>query len=555
MSDIIEALVTAGALEASSAERVRSHAQATGTSLADAATSFGGVDAGLVFAVTAQARGYEATASLADEPVDPDAVVILTREQAQFWGVVPLRREGGALVVAASPKRANDSQIRENMALKAGMEVRWLLAREHEVAAKLDAVYRNDAKINELTERTATNRVEVGLEAAVKLVDLILEQAVRDRASDIHFDPRQNSMRVRYRIDGVLVDRQPIPKDLVAPVVSRVKILSDMDPANQRIAQDGRIGYERDGVSVDMRVATMPLVLGEKATIRLLDSKEDVAHIADLGMSTMNQALWDAAYNKAQGMLLVTGPMGSGKSSTLRVTAEELSTEERSIMTLENPVEYIIPGANQIQANTGGGLTFEDSLKGLLRHDADVLLIGEIRDEQTADVAAEAAELGRLVLSTMHTNSAPEAMLRLVGLGVKPVTAASIVDCVLAQRLVRRLCARCREPYEPTTEEVESSGFQLPEDTQAQFYRPGAGGSGCNRCTNGYKGRVAVHEAMVRTGELERLVARGDFSSREVYDMAIQQGMRPMRQDGWLKVAAGLTTITEVLRVVPEERA
>jgi type IV pilus assembly protein PilB len=381
----------------------------------------------------------------------------------------------------------------------------------------------------------------------VRFVNLLITQAISDRASDIHIEPTERDLRVRYRIDGVLHDAHRSPKHIQNGVISRLKIMADMNIAERRLPQDGRLSVSHQGRKVDLRIATLPTVWGEKVVARILDNSQAHLGLADLGFSEANYLRFAESYNKPYGMILATGPTGSGKSTTLYATLNLLNKPDVNVITVEDPVEYRLAGINQVQTNTRAGLTFASALRSILRCDPDIVLIGEIRDHETAQIAIEAALTGHLVLSTLHTNDAPSAITRLVEMGIEPFLVGSAVDAVLAQRLCRSLCERCRQAYEPTALELLTIGYPWTEDLPVPIlYRP----KGCTACGGtGYHGRLALHEVMTVTEEIERLaVARA--ATEEIGRTAQSQGMASLRDDGWLKVGQGRTSIEEILRVV-----
>jgi type IV pilus assembly protein PilB len=370
---------------------------------------------------------------------------------------------------------------------------------------------------------------------------------VNDRASDIHIEPGEKTLRVRYRIDGVLHEVMNPPKSVQAGMTSRLKIMADINIAERRIPQDGRIGLKVQNKAIDIRVATLPTVYGEKIVMRLLDKSSVMLQLSDLGFLPQNFQRYQESYKKPYGMILVTGPTGSGKSTTLYATLNILNQPHVNIITVEDPVEYRLPGVNQVQTNPKAGLTFASALRSILRSDPDIVLIGEIRDRETAQIAVEAALTGHLVLSTLHTNDAPSALTRLIEMGIEPFLVASSLDCVLAQRLARKLCSKCKESYVPTEEELVAAKFNFdPEEELPTLFRA----VGCTSCgKTGYKGRLAVHEVMTITEDIERLAAERS-SAEEIGKVARSQGMLVLREDGMAKVRQGVTSIEEVLRVV-----
>ena len=377
----------------------------------------------------------------------------------------------------------------------------------------------------------------------VKFVNALIGQAVANRASDIHIEPGEHELRVRERVDGVLHEVTTQSRKLAAGVVSRLKIMADLDIAERRIPQDGRISRKFGGKQVDLRVSTLPTVHGEKVVMRILDKSSILLELSDLGFLPDTFDRYEASYRRPYGMILVTGPTGSGKSTTLYATLNVISRPEVNVVTVEDPVEYRLPGINQVQIHKKAGLTFPAALRSILRQDPDIVLVGEMRDHETAQIGMEAALTGHLVLSTLHTNDAPSAVTRLAEMGVDPFLVASSVDCVLAQRLARRLCS-CKEPYQPDLEEQAAAGLDPAEGLT--LYRA----VGCHTCSEtGYRGRLAVHEVMVATEEIQRLIVT-NASSEEIASCAREQGMRTLRQDGLAKVVQGRTTLEEIARVV-----
>jgi len=379
------------------------------------------------------------------------------------------------------------------------------------------------------------------------LVNLLITRAVAERASDIHIEPQERDVRIRNRIDGVLHEVMRSPKSIQSGVISRLKIMADINIAERRVPQDGRVGLVVGGKAIDLRVATLPTVYGEKVVIRILDKSSVLLNLQDLGFADENFTRFESSFKKPYGMLLVTGPTGSGKSTTLYATLNILNKSDRNIITVEDPVEYRLAGVNQIQINQRAGLTFASALRSILRSDPDIVLIGEIRDRETAQISVEAALTGHLVLSTLHTNDAPSAITRLIEMGIEPFLVSSAVDCVLAQRLVRVLCDRCKEPYLPTEEALIEAHIPIPEDGDLpKLYRA----VGCQNCSKtGYRGRMAVHEVMLKTEEIERLTAERR-SAEEIARSARAAGMTTLRDDGVRKVLEGKTSIEEIMRVI-----
>ena len=380
----------------------------------------------------------------------------------------------------------------------------------------------------------------------MRYVNSLIEQAIENRASDLHLEPAEHDLRMRYRIDGVLHEIESVPKAVQSAMLSRLKIMSGLDITERRVPQNGRITMQLGSRAVDLRTATLPTVWGEKIVLRVLDTGGIDLDLKNLSFTEANHAKFQTSFTKPHGMVLVTGPTGSGKSTTLYATLTEISRPEVNIITVEDPVEYRLAGVNQVQVNHKAGLTFAAVLPAILRSDPDIVLIGEIRDRVTAQLAVEAALTGHLVLSTLHTNDAPSAVTRLIEMGIEPFLVGSSIDCVLAQRLARRLCTWCRESYVPTEAELLAARWPIAALGQpTELFRP----VGCRSCANtGYRGRVALHEIMPITEEIERLVVERS-SSHEIQRVAVEQGMDELRVDGLRKASAGETSLAEVLRV------
>jgi len=390
-----------------------------------------------------------------------------------------------------------------------------------------------------------------GIEDApiVKFVNLLIAQAVADRASDIHVEPTETDLRIRFRVDGVLHEVMHSPRSIQGGVISRLKVMADINIAERRIPQDGRISLSVAGKGVDLRVATLPTVYGEKVVMRILDKAQARLSLPDLGFHPAVLPRFEACFRKPYGTILVTGPTGSGKSTTLYATLNVLNSTDKNVITVEDPVEYRLPGVNQVQVNPKAGLTFASALRSILRSDPDIVLVGEIRDRETATIAIEASLTGHLVLSTLHTNDAASTPMRLVEMGVEPFLVISALDCVVAQRLARKLCERCREEYEPTQHDLAEAGWPaalLETEGAPTLYRA----VGCAACSRtGYRGRLAVHEVMVMSEEIRRMVVER-YSSDDIKKTALAQGMLTLREDGLVKVAQGKTTLEELFRVI-----
>jgi len=483
--------------------------------------------------------------------VDPAAASLIAESLASRYAAIPIGFEDDRLVVAMADP-ANVLAIDDIRAIT-GREVIPKVATRSDVGEAIQRMAALDTSVSDLAELAAEDSDEAqslsGLDAAadeapvVKLVNMLITRASADRASDIHIEPTERDLRVRFRIDGVLHEIMRTPRSITNAVVSRLKIMADIDIAERRRPQDGRISLRVSGRQLDLRVSTLPTIYGEKVVMRLLDTSTALLELEDLGFSHYTLEGFAASYEKPYGTILVVGPTGSGKSTTLYATLNVLNKPETNIITIEDPVEYRLPGVNQVQVNRKAGLTFASGLRSFLRQDPDVMLVGEIRDSETASIAIESALTGHLVLSTLHTNDAPSSVSRLIEMGVEPFLVGSALDCVLAQRLARRLCDNCKDGYEPTEAILEQAGFVEAPET---LYRA----AGCKVCSNtGYRGRVAIHELMTVTEEIERLAVER-VSTDVLKKAAIVAGMRTLRQDGMVKVAAGVTSLEEILRVV-----
>jgi len=493
---------------------------------------------------------------LSDFPVDGSALARIPGSVCRQHMAIPIGFEDGRIVVAmADPANVFAA---DDIRTISGYEVLPAVATRADVAAAIDRYYRADSDLDDLTTALedadeATGDDLAGLKEVVedapivKFVNLLITQAIQDRASDIHLEPTEHDLRVRYRIDGVLHEVMRSPKSIQSGVISRLKIMADINIAERRIPQDGRLSVSAHGKKIDLRVATLPTVWGEKVVMRILDNSTARLDLSELGFTQNNYERYSESFGKPYGMILVTGPTGSGKSTTLYATLNILNRPEVNIITVEDPVEYRLPGISQVQTNVKAGLTFASSLRSILRSDPDIVLIGEIRDHETAQIAVEAALTGHLVLSTLHTNNAPSAITRLTEIGIEPFLVGSAVDAVLAQRLARRLCMKCKEAYTPTEETLTAA--KVNWDLAAgipTLYRP----VGCPSCSStGYKGRMALHEVMMVNEEIERLAVE-HAPATEITAAALRSGMVTLRNDGMTKVLNGTTSIDEILRVV-----
>jgi type IV pilus assembly protein PilB len=524
--------------------------QRNGQSLGRALVELGLISEGQLVRALASQVGMEFV-ELANYQVDQAAIALVPGAVCRRHSVLPLGLEDGAIKIAMS--NPGNVVAVDDIRTMTGRKVIPVVAAHDDVLAAIDRYCRSDAELETLQGSLEGEAdVEVGnigdvIEddaPVVRFVNLLISQAIQDRASDIHIEPAEKDLRIRNRIDGVLHETPRAAKSIQNAVISRIKIMADIDIAERRKPQDGRLSVTHQGRKIDLRVATLPTVWGEKVVMRILDNSTATMELEDLGLRDKNATLFRESYSKPYGMILVTGPTGSGKSTTLYATLNQVSRPEINVITVEDPVEYRIAGINQVQVNNKAGLTFAAALRSILRADPDVVLVGEIRDTETAHISIEAALTGHLVLSTLHTNDAPGAITRLIEMDIEPFLVGSAVDCVVAQRLARRLCTLCREEYEPQPEQYER--FTWVGDLPRRLFRP----IGCQRCSNtGYRGRLALHEIMPVDEEIERL-AVSRASSAEIARAAVSAGMETLIEDGWAKVQAGLTSMEELLRVV-----
>ncbi|HEY2537424.1 MAG TPA: ATPase, T2SS/T4P/T4SS family [Solirubrobacteraceae bacterium] len=484
--------------------------------------------------------------------VDMSAANLVTTTAAKRYQAVPVAFADKRTLLVAMADPSNVLAV-DDIAIMTGYEVRVAVAPPDDIAGLIlrldrldDVVASSDRHIDELEEGAEVVDLHETAEDApvIKLVNQIVAQAVERGASDIHFAPDGRELRVRFRIDGVLQDITTVQRRTAAGVVSRVKIMAELNIAERRLPQDGRVGLTVDGHHVDLRVVTLPSVHGEALVLRVLDKDSVVVDLDKLGMAEVECERFERAFHETHGAVLVTGPTGSGKSTTLYAALQRLNTAEKNIITVEDPVEYEIAGLTQVQVSAKVGLTFAAGLRSMVRADPDVIMVGEIRDRETAQIAIESALTGHLVLSTLHTNDAPSAITRLVEMGIEPFLVASALECIVAQRLARKLCSSCKRRTIIPAEVLRENGYKALVDLEA--YEP----VGCRRCGgSGYRGRVGLYEVMDVTPEVQQL-ALGRRPSEEIRDLAVRQGMRRLRDDGLEKVRQGRTSIAEIARVI-----
>ncbi|MFR0556862.1 GspE/PulE family protein [Pseudoscardovia radai] len=487
--------------------------------------------------------------------IDKTVVNIVSGEMLRKNEMLPIDIIRGQLAVACADP-TNFAAI-DDISAATGMTVLPMVAVPAKVRQAINRYIRANSELKEISDEIVANtRQEVQLDDAqsdaeasspvARFVSLVINQAIDDHCSDIHVEPQEDGLQVRFRIDGVLHVFQKAPKQMTQGVISRIKVLSDMDIGEHRKPQDGRITVRHNGKNVDLRVAALPTVWGEKIVMRILSTPAGNLKVEDLDFSDRNYQVFKSAYSRPYGMVLVTGPTGSGKSTTLYATLGNVARPEINVITVEDPVEFRMKGINQVQVNKKAGMTFAAALRSILRADPDVVLIGEIRDAETAKIATEAALTGHLVLSTLHTNDAPSAVSRLVEMGVEPFLISSSLCAVMAQRLARRLCPDCKRLDKATPAELRLFGIDYKEgDELPDVYRP----VGCKECSNtGYRGRVAVQQVMGVSETMEAMIAK-EATSQEIQAQAEKEGMTSLRDDGWQKVLQGVTSIDEVIRV------
>lgn len=486
-----------------------------------------------------------------------DALALIEGGMARTYGVAPIASDGFSVSVAAvdpfNPNLVNDLTFaleRDVRVSVADPERVQLLIRQHygEEQISLDAALDDlQASVDDTGDEALTEAdIEqlAGQTPIIRFVNLVLAQAIHDQASDIHFEPFEHDFKIRYRIDGALYEMSPPPKNLALPILSRLKVLANLNIAERRLPQDGRIKLNLGGRAVDLRVSTLPTQFGESVVLRVLDQSSLRLELGQLGLPGAVQAGVEEVIRRPNGIFIVTGPTGSGKTTTLYSCLKTLNTVDAKLLTVEDPVEYEIDGIMQVPVNLAAGLTFARALRTFLRQDPDIVMVGEIRDLETAQIAIQASLTGHLVLSTLHTNDAPSAVTRLMDMGIEPFLLGSTLEAVLAQRLVRRVCASCRAPFEPG----EALLRQLGADPAALKGRPFYAGAGCPACHHtGYKGRLGIFEFLLMTDALCELVVRG-VSLVELRAKAVEQGMIPLRAAGLAAILSGDTTVEEVLK-------
>ena len=498
------------------------------------------------------------------EATIPSEILELVPTKAVFqYKVVPLSADNGVLQVATSdPFRPG---MVDALRLASGKRIRFSLCPEADLDKAIKQFYgvggetiermMQDDRIDvapDLDHLDKTDLSDLDEDASVlKFVNQIIWQAFEDQATDIHFEPMEKDLRIRYRVDGMLI-QTPVPPQLKrfqSAILTRIKVMANMDIAEKRLPQDGRIGLRIRGNDIDIRVSTMPTTYGESVSLRLLMNNANLLNLAKLGLLPDDEELMGKLINKPHGIILVTGPTGSGKSTTLYASLRTINTIDQRIITTEDPIEYEMPGINQVQIKPEIGLNFAMTLRHILRQDPDVIMIGEIRDKETAEIAIQAALTGHLVFSTLHTNDAASGFTRLLDMGIEPFLVASSIEAMVAQRLVRRLCPHCKRPRNMEASFLRSVAFPMDRMKEGQLMEP----VGCEKCRNsGYRGRLGIYEILPVTDRIRPLINDRATASR-IKNEAMKAGMRTLRDDGWGKCLAGLTTIEEVVRAAEED--
>ncbi|MBI2493589.1 MAG: type II secretion system ATPase GspE [Candidatus Rokubacteria bacterium] len=538
-------------------EQALARARTTGERLGEALVALGAVRAEDVLRALARQQGLPFLGR--DELPSPLPIVKnLSPKYLRQYAVCPVSVEGGVLTVATAEPL--NPVVADDLRQSTGLAVKVVVSPADAILEAIDRTY--DGAASPLQRIVEGMEDERGAEAeedvnqlrdmafeapVVRLVNLLIENAIGAEASDIHIEPFEDTLRIRYRLDGILFDQEAPPRRLQAAVTSRVKLMAEMNIAERRLPQDGRIRVTLRGRRVDIRVSTIPTVHGESIVMRLLDRQSVFLSLEKLGFASGMLARFEALIKRPHGIILVTGPTGSGKTTTLYGALDKINSPDRKIITVEDPVEYQLKGVNQIPVKPKIGLTFATGLRHIVRQDPDVILIGEIRDLETAEIAIQASLTGHLVFSTLHTNDAPGAITRLQDMGVEPYLVASTLEAVLAQRLVRRICAACRVPDAPSAADLSALGLEVAAGTT--LWR----GRGCDECRGtGYRGRTGIYELFAVTEEARSLILRR-APSRDIRRVAVEGGMVTLRLDGWAKACEGVTTVEEILRVTQED--
>jgi len=546
-------------------DEARATQAADGGRLADHLLSSGRVSADQVLEALSRQLGLPVLPNIDTSHIDEDLIEQVPIGFAKTHGILPIQRTSDGAVRVAVTNPLETAPLDDLRLLFDDAEIRLELANKRTLLGAINEVYdrgasATDALAEDAAEDLDTLASEISqepqdlLEASddspiIKLVNSLLQHAVKERASDVHLEPFETELRVRFRIDDVLYEPiKPLPRSLQASIVSRIKIMGGLNIAERRLPQDGRIRLKIAGRDYDVRLSTLPVTHGERVVMRLLPRTTEMTNLERIGFGEQQMAAIQKLITRPNGIILVTGPTGSGKTTTLYAALASINSTDKNIVTLDDPVEIQLKGVGQIEISPKIGLTFASGLRSTLRHDPNVILIGEIRDLETAEIAIQASLTGHLVFSTLHTNDAPSAITRLVDMGVEPFLVGSSLVAVLAQRLVRVLCKDCREAYAATPEELKEIGLRPPE-RPVKVYRA----KGCANCNfTGYRGRVGIFELMLIDDDLRSLVSQ-NIDSKTIKQAAVRKGMRTLRGDGALKVLQGITSSAEVLRATEEE--
>ncbi len=545
----LELFIGRGMIDNNLARDIKEEMSNSGKDLPEVLADFGVLgDKDDIWRVIANELGTECI-SLDNFKPEPDVLALIPPPQVRLHGALPVRNAPeGVYVCLTDPL---NSQTVEDLRFATGRDIYLIVAPDYQVQARINELYGGEAAamndlMDELTKIQATGdgTDEANLAPVIRFVDLVLTQAIKERASDIHFEPFENEFKIRYRVDGSLYAMQPPPLHLAVPVISRVKVMSSMNIAERRVPQDGRIVKQMGDHSVDMRVSSLPTQYGESVVLRVLDRSSVNLNIHNLGLPThIHEYIMDTV-NKPNGIFIVTGPTGAGKTTTLYAALREVNTIDSKVLTAEDPVEYDIDGIIQLPINEGIGLDFPRALRAFLRQDPDRIMVGEMRDMETAQIAIQASLTGHLVLSTLHTNDSAGAVTRLIDMGCEPFLVAASLEGVLAQRLVRTICSDCRVPYEPSATILSQLGVSPYELGDKKFYT----GQGCDRCgQSGYKGRKGIYELLDINDTLRDMITER-APTVVLKQKAIELGMTTLREDGLRNIYDGNTTIEEVLK-------
>ena len=557
----IEALLIAGVVTQEQIDQALREHQITGENIKNILVKFQYITPQDVLAALGSYFGME-TISLKDYEFKPDIVQLVPFEIAEHYNLIPLYRdEAGTLHIAVSDPL--DIKGLDEIRLLTSINTQPVLALADDVKSALGQQYTSatmsvDEMIANISEdaisvidESAVSQEDVaGAESApvIKLVSQIMYQALKERASDIHIEPRERTCLVRYRVDGMCHEIYSLPKRIQGPIIARLKLMAGCDLAERRIPQDGRIKLRMLGRELDLRFSALPSLYGESLVMRILDKSGVMLGLEQVGFLPETVKQFENIISKPNGIILVTGPTGSGKTTTLYAALNKLNTPDRKIITIEDPVEYQINGINQMQVRADIGLDFAAGLRSILRQSPDVLLVGEIRDQETAEIAIRAALTGHLVFSTLHTNDSAGAVTRLIDMGINPYLIASSVEAIMAQRLVRVICNDCKEPYEPDEIDLKQMGVTRNDVRDVTFFR----GGGCDKCNmTGYKGRTSIFELLMVDQEIKELILES-APANEIHKLALSKGMITLRDYGFLKVKTGTTTILEVQRITVE---